>query len=185
MRLRVALFPPSMLSASIALAALVPAGLLVSACGPTSRHAGSTASAEAQVRTLSENRALTIVSEVLGAESVALGAAWSIDIGHAETLDVDIRLASSSYGIEWMSAQDRIDFGEAIPDPTEGGQLRIVPGNADDSGAQILILEHTSYEFANEREHVQGGVAGAGDTEARLRQDVRDFLHYAQGQGGL
>jgi len=32
---------------------------------------------------------------------------------------------------------------------------------------------------------VQAGLAGARETEERLRRDVVDFIHYVQGQGGL
>ena len=170
------------------LAVLLSNAVLVSiaGCGPTSSHAASTGPSEpANVRTLDENRALELIAEVLAEESVAPGAAWSSDIGHPEPLAVDLRLASSTYGIEWMSPQDRADFGEAIPEPDPGGQLRIVPGGGADDGAQILILDHSSYEFANEREHVQRGVPAARESEERLRRDVRDFLHYVRGQGAL
>lgn len=158
----------------------------IAGCGPTSSHAARGEGSEpANVRTLDENRALELISEVLAEESVAVGAPWSIDIGQAEPLDVDLRLATSTYGIEWMSPQDRADFGDAIPEPDPGGQLRIVPGGGANDGAQVLILDHSSYEFANEREHVQRGLPAARESEERLRRDVRDFLHYVRGQGAL
>lgn len=172
----------SVLAVSFSIATLVS----IAGCGPTSSHAENAGPSEpANVRTLDENRALALIGEVLQEESVALGAVWSIDIGQTEPLAVDLRLASSNYGIEWMSPQDRADFGEAIPEPDPGGQLRIVPGGGADDGAQILILDHSSYEFANEREHVERGVPAARESEERLRRDVRDFLHYVRGQGAL
>ena len=157
--------------------------LALPACGPTATGRGETAAVEH--RTIDENRALTQILEVLGAESVARGPAWSVSIGHETSLDVDVRLADSDFGIEWLSPQDRLDLGDAVPGPAEGGQLRIVPGTGGDSAAQILVMEHSSYRYVNEREHVQSGEPGAHDAEERLRRDVRDFLHYVRGQGGL
>ncbi|HJL18880.1 MAG TPA: hypothetical protein RMH99_24670 [Sandaracinaceae bacterium LLY-WYZ-13_1] len=165
------------------LALALPASL--PACGPTSTHGGGGPAEPAELRTLSEERALTLVREVLASESIPRGALWVVSIQPDTEIEVDVRLASSSFGIEWISPQDRADVGEAVPEPASGGQLRIVPGTGDDAGAQILILDHSAYEYANEREHVQRGVPGARETEERLRRDVRDYLHYVRGQGGL
>ena len=159
--------------------------LTAPACGASSRSS-SDGSSSAQDRTLSETRALMLIGDVLAEQGVSRGALWVVPVGHGQELEVDIRLASSSFGIEWMSPQDREDLGEAIPGPTDDGRLRIVPGfgegHTDD---QVLILEHTTYDFVNEREHVQAGRAGARETEERLRRDVIDFVHYVQGQGGI
>ncbi|HEY8430907.1 MAG TPA: hypothetical protein VIL20_21155 [Sandaracinaceae bacterium] len=134
---------------------------------------------------LSEARALEIVGEVLSEEGVAPGAAWSVQLGAGARLDVDVRLASSSFGIEWISPQDRADLGDAVPGPTPDGRLRIVPGAGDDAGAEVLVLDHASYRYANDRDAVQRGTDGALEAEGRLRRDVRDFLHYVRGRGGL
>jgi hypothetical protein len=135
--------------------------------------------------TLTEGRAMEVIAEILAGESIARGASWSVSIAPDTELDVDVRLASSSFGIEWMSPQDRVDLGEAVPGPAAREQLRIVPGIGDDESAQVLVLEHTTYEYANDRLAVQSGVPGAHEAEGRLRRDVRDFLHYVRGQGGL
>ena len=158
---------------------------LAPACGPSSRNQAGTREA-ANVRTLDENRGLALVSDVLAEEGIARGAPWTVPVATRREIDVDIRLAGSSYGIEWMSPQDRVDFGDVIPGPAPGGELRIVPGFGEGrTGDQILILEHTTYEFVNEREQVQGGLPSARETEVRLARDVRDFIHYVRGQGGL
>ena len=160
---------------------------LIAGCGASSARE-STSSHDVELRTLSENRALTMIDEVLQDSGVPFASGWSIalhgDDGRGVELAVDRRLAASAFGIEWLSAQDRIDHPE-LPGPTDSGQLRIAPGAGDDASAQVLLLEHTSYEFANERVHVQRGTPGAGDTEGRLRRDVRDYLHYVRGEGGL
>jgi hypothetical protein len=153
----------------------------LAACGGSSRDAR-----EAPViRTLTEAAAIEIITEVLQEAGIPLGSTWLVSISPETELDVDLRLGSSNFGIEWISPQDREDVGTAVPMPAEGGQLRIVPGTGDDEAAQVLVLEHSAFEYANEREAVQAGVPGAGDAEGRLRRDVRDFLDYVQGQGGL
>ncbi|MCA9608581.1 MAG: hypothetical protein KC619_23420 [Myxococcales bacterium] len=164
---------------------LCACALLASAagCGASSRSTSS--SSEAQNRTLDETRALLLIEEVLVENGIPRNHAWSVPIQHGVDLEVDLRLAQSRFGIEWMSPQDRADLGDAIPGPTTTGNLRIVPGYGDGHDEQILVLEHSTYDFVNEREHVQGGRAGARETEERLRRDVLDFIHYVQGQGGL
>lgn len=156
----------------------------IAGCGASSRSRDSTA--EAQNRTLDETRALLLIEEVLMENGVSRNHAWAVPIHHGVELEVDVRLAQSRFGIEWMSPQDRADLGEQVPGPTATGNLRIVPGFGEGhDDIQILILEHSTYDFVNEREHVQGGRAGARETEERLRRDVLDFIHYVQGQGGL
>lgn len=162
----------------IALASLL---LTIAACGGPQRDSREAAN----IRTLTENRAIEIITEVLQEADVPLGSTWMVSLTSETELDVDLRLSNSNFGIEWISPQDREDVGTAVPMPAEGGQLRIVPGTGEDEAAQILVLEHSSFEYANEREAVQAGVPSAGDAEGRLRRDVRDFLDYVQGQGGL
>lgn len=162
---------------------LLALSALAAACGPTSRSRPAGAG-DADIRSLSEHRALELVHEVLREEGIPRGPAWTVPIDHGRSLDVDVRLAQSSFGVEWVSPQDRADLGDAVPGPTADGRLRIVPG-AGDSRAEVLVLEHSTYEYANEREHVQGGVVSAAEAESRLRRDLRDFLHYVRGQGGL
>lgn len=157
--------------------------LAVPGCGPSTSERG--ASEGPDLRTLSENRALTLVTELLSQEGIPRGPLWTVQLDHEASLEVDVRLGQTQFGVEWISPQDRVDHGDALPGPTDDGRLRIVPGAGDSSGAQVLLLEHTSYGYANEREHVQSGVVSASEAESRLRRDLRDFLHYVRGQGGI
>lgn len=160
---------------------IVSSLMVIAGCGG-SRSTG--AAEPPELLTLSEARAIEIITEVLAEEGVPRGPSWSVQIAPATTLDVDVRLDQSSFGVEWISPQDRADLGDALPRPAPGGQLRIIPGMGADASAQVLALEHSSYEYANEREAVQRGVPGASEAEGRLRRDVRDFLEYVRGQGG-
>ena len=86
-------------------------------------------------------------------------------------------MGDGPFAIEWLSAQDRAD-NPSLPTPAPDAQLQIV---SDPSGTQVLLLDAESYEYELDRERVQAGAASAGDVEARLRRDVRDFLVYAAG----
>ncbi len=159
---------------------LVPL-MAIAGCGP----ARVRPTEPPELLTLNEGRALEIVGEVLAEEGVARGAAWSIRIGAEARLDVDVRIASSSFGVEWMSPQDRADLGDAVPGPAPRDQLRIMAGVGEDASAQVLVLEHTKYRYANDREAVQSGAPSAREAEARLRRDLRDFLRYVRDQGAI
>lgn len=135
--------------------------------------------------TISESQALSMIRQALRAEGISAGAAWSVSISRRVILDVDVRLGRAPFGIEWVSRQDRANYGAAVPGPAEDGQLRIVAGISSGVEAQVLVLEHSSYRFGSEVAHVQRGTPGASETEARLRRDVRDYVEYVRGQGGV
>jgi hypothetical protein len=154
----------------------------IAGCGSGGRGSDTT---PPELLTLDEGRALEIVSEVLSEAGLTESGGWSIQLATDTPLEVDVRLGSTRFGIEWLSEQDRVDLGQAVPPPAPDGQLRIAPGVGDDASAQILILDHAAYRYANERDVVQRGVPGAHETEGRLRRDLRDFLQYVRGEGGV
>ena len=134
-----------------------------------------------RARFLSEERALALVGEVLDEEGVAAERGWRIRVGGAP-LEVDLRLAGSRFGIEWVSPADRQAHGQQLPDPDPNGQLRIVTGEGPDARDQVLVLDFRSYRFHNDPRAVERGAPDADTVEARLRRDVRDFLVYVRGQ---
>lgn len=152
------------------------------ACGPPPPPRTARAT---DLRSLSETRAVELIAEVLTDNSLEAEGGWSVAIGVPEPLGVDLKLSGTSFGIEWVSPQDRQSFGDAVPEPAPSGQLRILPGDGDDDGAQILVLEHATYRYDPDRQRVQHGAVGIREAESRLRRDIRDFLEYARGQGAL
>lgn len=156
------------------------------ACGTAHTHRSRSEPGDPpELLNLSENRALAIIGEALADAGVPAVRGWSVELAARTRLAVDYRLRDSSFGIAWISPQDRVELGTAVPEPAPGGQLRIVPGTGSDAGTQILVLEYSAYEYANEPEHVHRGLPGAHETEVRLRRDVHDFLEYVRGQGGV
>jgi hypothetical protein len=149
------------------------------ACGSTQRPRGAT---EADLRSITELEAQEIARELMGEQGVAIQTGWRVNVGATEPFDVDVRLAQSQFGIEFVSAQDRHELGDRIPRPDPSGQLRIMPGAGDDAQVQILILDHTSYRYDPDRERVQRGSLGSAEAQDRLRRDMRDYLEYVRGQ---
>lgn len=162
--------------------AALPLVLLLVACGPPPAPRVPQAS---DFRTLSEARALTLVDEALSDSGVQATAQFTVDIGAGRELQVDRRLAGGSFAIEWISAQDREDVGDLLPGPAPGGQLRIAPGAGDQSDVQILLLEHDIYRYDPDRHRVERGAPSIREAESRVRRDIRDYLEYVRGQGGL
>jgi hypothetical protein len=135
-------------------------------------------------RIIQEAQALDIIHDTLTDAGVRPGGTWEVDVGGDAPLRVDVRLGQGSFGIEWVSPQDRADWGEGLPSPAPGGQLRILPGRLDDVPVQILVLDHETYRYEADMEQVRHGAAGPREAESRLRRDVRDYLEYVRGQGG-
>ena len=152
------------------------------ACGSVERPRGPT---EADLRSISEAEAIDILAELLVEAGVTAAQSWRVNVGASEPFEVDLRLGQTSYGIEYVSPQDRADHGERIPRPDPNGQLRIMPGAGNDAQAQILVLEHSTYRYDPDRERVQRGSIGPAEAEERLRRDLRDYLEYVRGQGAL
>ncbi|MEM9067779.1 MAG: hypothetical protein AAGE52_04710 [Myxococcota bacterium] len=158
--------------------ALFPMLFALGCGGPqSSRTAG-----DDELRSLTETRALTLVAEAMTDGGVSRGARFAVSIAPEESLEVDVRLADTRFGIEWVSAQDRLDHGDAIPEPASGGELQILPGRGDDENIEVLILDAQRYRYDPRQERVYSGSASPSEVEARLRRDVQDFLEYCRGQ---
>ncbi|MBK8168995.1 MAG: hypothetical protein IPK60_01470 [Sandaracinaceae bacterium] len=161
--------------------ALVVLGCAVlNACGSAPAQTGISI---APPRELAEARALQIISDELTHLSVPNSRDWDIDVNAARALRVDVHVDGSDFGIEYVTAQDRSDMGDIIPDPDPDGQLRIMRGSRADGHAQVLVLDSQSYLYDEHIENVQEGALGMRDAEGRLTRDVEDFIAYARGQG--
>ncbi len=154
--------------------------LVLAACGgPTVVPPAS----PADLRSISEARAIELIGQTLGEASTRPSTGWTIDIGAERPLEVDLRLDNTRFGIEWVTPLDRDAYGDTIPQPDPSGQLRILPGVDNDANAQILVLDERMYRFDPDLERVEHGATGARDVEGRIGRDVRDFIEYVRGQG--
>ncbi len=152
----------------------------LAACGGA--QTSSSPSETGALRTLPEARALSVVREALREAGAGSAGPFSVEVG-ATPLEVDVALAEiPAFGIEWVSAQDRLERSD-LPEPLEDGQLRILPGTGEDAATQILLLDEKTYRYTPDREAVQAGAPGMAEAELRLRRDVTDFVTYARGIG--
>jgi hypothetical protein len=150
-------------------------------CGPAPRPA---APSREDLRSMTEARALELVTEVLDERGFAHESGWSVDVGYEAALPVDLHLTGTSFGIEWISGEDRERLGEQLPRPAPGGQLRVMPGAGANADVSILVLDFETYRYDPDRERVERGSPGVREVESRLRRDVIDFLEYVRGQQG-
>lgn len=153
--------------------------LLLVACAtplpPTAQHA------RAPAEPVTEPEALALIDAILVESQVTAVPGWRIELPPQTAIEVDLRLGDSSFGIEWVTPEDRERLGGALPDPDPQGQLRLLSGQAPDAAARplVLLLDAESYaqsdgaeRDARTREHLR----------KRLQRDVGDFLEYVRGQ---
>lgn len=155
---------------------------LACACGGPERRAPASA---ADLRSITETEGITLIREVMAENGVAAELGWEVNVGATEPFAVDVRLAQTAFGVEFVSGQDRADHGDRIPHPDPSGQLRIMPGAGDDAQVQILVVDHRTYRYDPDRERVQRGSVGAAEAQDRLRRDLRDYIQYVRDQGAL
>ena len=87
--------------------------VVLCACGgPTEVHRAS----DAELRSLSEARAIELIEQAVTESNQAVSG-WAVNIGADQPLDVDLRIGTSNFGIEWTTPQDREAYGASIPQP--------------------------------------------------------------------
>jgi hypothetical protein len=168
---------------------LAPLVLMVAltacASGPRSATAART-HALPDLQSLDETRALALIDELLlEAEQEPHNGPWKVELAPRAGLDVDVRLGESGYGIEWVSDEDRLAYGDRLPAPDPDGQLRLL--RADDGHGQpalILVLDHETYRFASDARAARE-LGDERDVKQRLRRDLQDFIDYTKSQIAL
>jgi hypothetical protein len=164
--------------------------LLACASGPQPTTPAPQPEQRAPLRSLDEPEAIALIERLLREAKLRPVAGWQVALPERAAFEVDLRLGDTGFGIEWVSAQDRTRYGELLPAPGPGGQLRLLNG-AEDARPKplILVLDHESYRFASrDRSHTAQLHAASPDgddvrdLEQRLRRDLMDFLEYARSQ---
>jgi hypothetical protein len=132
---------------------------------------------------LGEARAVEVIVAALRREGVEATGDWSVEVGGPEPLRVDLRLGGGSFGIEYVTRQDREDVPD-LPAAPRQPELQILPGHGPDERAQVLLLDELAYRFYPGLEQAHDGRRSARQAEGRLARDVADFVVYVRGQGG-
>jgi hypothetical protein len=168
-----------------ALASLV-LGACLGACASGPRPAPARGHAPPELQSLDETRALRLIDELLvEAEQQPRIEHWIVELEPHAGLDVDVRLGQSGFGIEWVSDQDRLAYGDRLPAPDPEGQLRLL--RADDGHGQpvlILLLDDESYRFASDARAARE-LGDERDMKQRLRRDLQEFIDYTKTQIAL
>lgn len=158
------------------IAALALACALAASCGASDAWGTS---GGFELVDMPESRALVVIKEALLDHGYSVETnAWTVDVGWASPLLVDLRASGTGFGIEWVSAEDQSWYGSDVPPPAPHGQLRIVSGRDFSDHAQVLLLHASSYQY-----RARDGREGQVELEFRIRQDVRDFVSFARGRG--
>ena len=136
-----------------------------------------------QLRSLEENDAISLIDGLLREARWHPVPSWTVEVRPRAQLEVDVRLGDTSFGIEWVSAEDRARYGALLPAPTPDVQLQLLTGAGNDAHVRplILVLEQQSYRFASRRVQIEG-IHDLHEVEAQLRRDLTDFIEYARSQ---
>src|SRR5690348_6316189 len=97
------------------------------ACASAPRAAApERAPASAEPSELPEPAALSLIDRLLLEQRQLPVEGWEVRLPEQRELEVDLRIGSSRFGVEWVSAGDRARDGKVLPAPDPSGQLRVV-----------------------------------------------------------
>jgi hypothetical protein len=147
------------------------------ASGPSAAPAEARPSA-IPTHALPEPAALTLIDRLLVEQRQLPAFGWRVRLADQVDFEVDVRLGASRFGIEWVSARDRVAEGVELPEPDPHGQLRVVRAVEASEPALILVLDDRSYRVAGGAYEARAQSERA--LEHRLRRDLQDFVAFAQ-----
>ena len=139
-----------------------------------------------QRKVLTEEQALLVIQEALVHGGTGVASNWPLTVGERAELEADLRVGNDSFGIEWVSDEDRMTHAAVLPQGTPDGPLRIITGKSGEQRmAQVLVLDANAYGYEGNPRLVQRGAPSMTEAEERVRRDVAEFLDYARNQGAL
>src|SRR5439155_8447430 len=101
-------------------------------------------------------------------------------------IEVDLATAGHDHGVEFVTAQDRTDFGDGLPPRRSADALVTVQGTGSNHAqVDVLVLDEREYLFEPDPERAGPGRPTNIEVEDRLRRDVVDYLAYLRRQGQL
>ncbi len=146
------------------------AALLSLACGgPPPRTVNPT-------RPVDERRAVEVIIEAFRDEHDNPMQGNDVSLSETRKLHVDVVAQDHKYGVAYVTAQERLDLGSALPprDPAMGDALQLVSGLGNDGDARVLVLEDTEYLYDDNVGEAHE--ASSLTAELKLKRDVHDFL---------
>jgi hypothetical protein len=121
-------------------------------------------------RPLDEQRAIQLIIEAFHDEKDHAVAGHDLMLSETQSLHVDVNAQDHKYGVAYVTGQERMDLGSALPprDPAMGDALQLVSGLGADEEARVLVMQDWDYAFDNQ--------ASSLTAELKLKRDVHDFL---------
>lgn len=135
-------------------------------------------------RPLDERRAVEVIIEAFREEHDSPVPGGEVGLSETRKLHVDVNAQDKKYGVAYVTAQERITLGPALPprDPAMGDALQLVSGLGMDGDARVLVLEDSEYLYDDNVGEAHE--ASALTAELKLKRDVHDFLVRAHAENG-
>jgi hypothetical protein len=130
------------------------------------------------MRPLEESRAIEVMLEAFQRANVSPQLHRRIHIAGNKEMEIDVATTGHNHGVEYVSAQDRVDFGDVLPHRRSADALVTLPGAGDDASVDVLILDERDFLYEPNSENAGPGHPLAVEVEDRLRQTVVDYLAY-------
>jgi hypothetical protein len=155
------------------------ATLALGACGAPQRP-------EAPALTpLPETRALEVIREGFDEAHVAAELHRRIHLRNNREMEIDFATQGHNHGVEFIQAQDRVDFGDALPQRRVEGSLLTCVGVGEDANVDVLLLDDHEFMYQPDPSFTGPGQPTLVEVEDRLRRAVVDYLTYLQHHGEL
>lgn len=113
----------------------------------------------------------------MSAEGVRPAAGREIKLMAGDTLFLDVGVADKKYGVAYITANDAMQLGDAIPPRNRKDErLRLVRGG--DGNIRIVLLYQDNYVYDDlvGESHERTTITA----ERQLTRDVRDFVTHAR-----
>jgi hypothetical protein len=158
---------------------LAAALLLAAGCSGTQR------TGDHPLEPLPESRALEVINEGFQHVGVTPELHRRIHIQGGLEMEIDVATAGHPHGVEFVSGQDLVDIGQALPHRQHEGSLLTLVGTGPDANTDVLILDEREFMFEREADQAGPGRPTLLEVEDRLRRAVIDYLTYLRDHHSL
>lgn len=153
--------------------------VMLTACGASQRGSAPA------LAPLPESRALEVIRAGFEEAHVEPELHRMLHLRSNHQMEIDFATAGHGHGVEFLQAQDRVDFGEVLPTRRVEGSLLTVVGVGDDAHFDVLLLDDREFLYQPDAAFTGTGQPTLIEVEDRLRRAVVDYLTYLQHHGEL
>jgi hypothetical protein len=146
---------------------------------------GAQHAAAAPLRPLEESRAIDVILEAFQRAGVTPELHRRIGLAGGRQMEIDVATAGHDHGVEYIQEQDRLDFGDALPQRQHPDSLLTCVGVGEDARVDVLLVEDRDFRYEPDPSRSGPGRPTNIEVEDRLRQTVVDYLTYLRQHGQL